>query len=256
IPYVVIVQVFGFKGEFAGNLEDKAMFPIQEAERALGVSFRDSKLLVRAFTHRSMLANRAHDRLMTYERLEFLGDAALELIVSDFLYKTAPNADEGQLTTLRSRIVNRVTLTHCAKRFDIGRFIVMSNGQHYENERNSQAFDIILSCVIEAVIGALYVDQGLVAARTFVVRSIFPYLDESVTDARTCNPKGIVQEKAQAILRVTPNYMLVKQVGPTHNSSFTMACYFGDQLVGTGTGRSKKEAEQKAAAAVLETQGW
>ncbi len=232
------------------------MFPVQEVEKALGVSFRDPKLLICAFTHRSIINERRDWPTPHNERLEFLGDAVLELIVRDTLFKQMPKANEGVLTSMRGRIASTISLSHCAKKIGIKPYIQMSRGQHRDNELHPGALDLILADTLEAVIAAIYLDQGLVAARGYIMRSIFPHLDDSITDNRKFDPKSILQDKAQQILNVTPTYEHTGRSGPDHSPSFEVAVYLKGKVVAEGIGGSKQAAEKKAAAAAIEAMGW
>lgn len=229
------------------------MFPVQEVERMLGVSFRDPKLLICAFTHRSILNERRDWPTPHNERLEFLGDAVLELVATEVLFQKAPHADEGKLTRWRTTLVRTETLAHCAKKSNFQDFIAMSRGQRRDNGR---ALDLILANTLEAIFGAIYLDQGFVAARTFAKRFLFSNLDDEIIDQRSLDPKSILQEKAQEILRVTPSYQEVERSGPAHNAIFTVAVSFGTDVIAKGSGHSKQVAEQQAAASALQVQGW
>lgn len=228
-------------------------FPLQEVQDILKVSFRNTNLLITAFTHRSYLNENRNWPLPHNDRLEFLGDAVLQLIATEALMRAAPDAPEGRMTEWRSRMVRTETLAHCVEKSNLHSFILMSKGQRKDTDRAAR---MIHACLMEAIIGALYLDQGLVAARRFAERFLFAHLDRDITDQRVLDPKSILQEKVQAKIRLTPTYSDISRTGPKHKSVFVVGVYFGDRQIAIGEGLSKKEAEQCAAAAALTLNGW
>ena len=229
------------------------MVTAEEAEKFLGVSFRNKRLLTTALTHSSFRNEHRCEDLEDYERLEFLGDAVLELIASEFVFKECPGSDEGILTKRRMTLVRTGTLSECAKKMNLLSLVALGNGQKCSTMRE---INRILACVLEAVIGALYLDQGLVAARTFVHRTILSRLDELDLEERSIDPKSFLQERAQDILKVTPTYKLIEKKGTDHDSSFTAGVYFCTDLAAIGVGKSVQEAQQKAAESALVARGW
>jgi len=210
--------------------------------------FADPRLLARALTHRSFSAD--HN-----ERLEFLGDAVLELVVTSFLYRKYPKKNEGDLTAFRSAIVNTVSLTKVAERIGLGDFMLLSRGEAKDTGR---ARAVIVANAVEAVIGAIYLDQGYNSAANFISKHILEVIDieEIVKKKAWLDSKSLFQEKAQEKTGLTPTYKTLKEVGPDHGKHFTLGVFLGDVQVATGSGMSKQEAEQKAAEKALEIKGW
>lgn len=222
-------------------------------EKKIAVSFADQELLRAAFTHRSYLnehrqAGREHN-----ERLEFLGDAVLELVVTEFLYKKYPTKPEGELTLYRSALVNAVTLAGIAEGLGMNDYMLLSRG---EKKDIGRAREVILANAIEALIGALYLDGGYEKARDFIARFVLPQTDRLVAEGKWLDAKSKFQEKAQEVVGVTPAYETVKEVGPDHDKHFTVAVFLGKERVAEGEGKSKQEAEQAAASNGLQKKGW
>jgi len=222
-------------------------------EKRVDITFKDKDLLRTAFTHRSFLnenrkAGREHN-----ERLEFLGDAVLELIVTEYLYTKYPDKDEGDLTAYRSALVNAVTLAGVAESLGMNEHLLLSRGEAKDTGRARQ---VILANTIEAFIGALYLDQGYESTTHFVSRYIFKLVDEIVHKKMWLDAKSHFQEKAQEIVGVTPSYETVKETGPDHDKHFTVAVFLGKERVAEGEGKSKQEAEQQAAKLGLEAKKW
>lgn len=224
-----------------------------EFEKRIGVPFKDKELLRTAFTHRSYLNENRKSGLEHNERLEFLGDAVLELIVTEYLFAKYPDRDEGSLTSYRSALVNAVTLAGVAEGLDMNEHLLLSRG---ETKDTGRARQVILANAIEAFIGALYLDQGYEATKRFVSRYVFKLVDDIVSKKMWLDAKSHFQEKAQEVAGVTPSYETVKQVGPDHDKHFTVAVFLGKERVAEGEGKSKQEAEQSAAKAGLEAKRW
>lgn len=222
-------------------------------EEKAGVVWKDKNLLRQAFTHRSYINENRNSKLEHNERLEFLGDAVLELIVTDFLYKTYPAKPEGELTTYRSALVNAITLSEVAQNLTMNDFLLLSKGEAKDNGRARQ---YILANTFEAVIGAMYLDQGYDVAKSFIERNIFVFADKMIARGNLVDAKSTFQEKAQEKEGLTPSYKLIRDSGPDHDKSFTVGVYIGKEQVSTGDGKSKQEAEQNAALRALETKGW
>lgn len=222
-------------------------------EEKAGVVWKDKNLLRQAFTHRSYINENRNSKLEHNERLEFLGDAVLELIVTDFLYKTYPAKPEGELTTYRSALVNAITLSEVAQNLTMNDFLLLSKGEAKDNGRARQ---YILANTFEAVIGAMYLDQGYEVAKSFIERNIFVFADKMIARGNLVDAKSTFQEKAQEKEGLTPSYKLIRDSGPDHDKSFTVGVYIGKEQVSTGDGKSKQEAEQNAALRALETKGW
>lgn len=222
-------------------------------EVALGVSFKDRSLLAQAFTHRSYLNENRAAALAHNERLEFLGDAVLELLVSDYLFGQYAEATEGDLTVYRAALVNTGELARAAEALAISDYLLLSRGEARDTGRARQT---ILANTFEALLGAIYLDQGYEAARLFTRRFLFPRLAEILASKRWQDDKSLFQEKSQEAESVTPRYEVLNQTGPDHNKTFTVALYLGEAEVARGTGHSKQEAEQAAARAGLKRRGW
>ena len=221
----------------------------------IGVTFSDMSLLRAACTHRSYLNENRGSGLEHNERLEFLGDAVLELVVTAFLYKKYPTKPEGQLTAYRSAIVNTVSLTKVAERIGLNEYMLLSRGEAKDTGR---ARAVILANAVEATIGAVYLDQGYNIAANFISDHILNVIDieNIVKDETWIDAKSRFQEIAQEKTGLTPTYKTLKEVGPDHDKQFTLGVFIGDVQVAAGIGPSKQEAEQKAAEKALLAKGW
>ncbi len=223
------------------------------AESRVGVTFADKQLLAQAFTHRSFLnENRGIGRGHN-ERLEFLGDAVLELAVTEHLYAAYPSKDEGDLTSYRAALVNTIVLADAARALGFNDLLMLSRGEARDQGRARVS---ILADAFEAVIGAIYLDQGYGASKEFIVRTLVPKLPEIVQEGLWIDAKSRLQEKAQDVSGVTPSYSTVSEEGPDHDKKFVIAAMFGGEEVGRGSGKSKQDAEQEAARAGLKAKGW
>ena len=222
-------------------------------EEKAGVTFSDKSLLRQAFTHRSYINENKNVRLEHNERLEFLGDAVLELVITDFLYRSYAEKPEGELTTYRSALVNSITLSEVAADLTMNDFLLLSRGEAKDTGRARQ---YILANTFEAVIGAIYLDQGYDSARSFIERHILVFADKMIAKGNLVDAKSAFQEKAQEKVGTTPSYKLVRESGPDHDKSFTVAVFIGKDQIATGEGKSKQEAEQNAAVRALEAKGW
>ena len=222
-------------------------------EQKINVGFKDKRLLETAFTHRSYLnENRAPGREHN-ERLEFLGDAVLELVVTEFLYKKYPQKPEGELTSLRAALVNTQSISDAGTKLGMNDFLLLSRGEAKDTGRARQ---IILANAFEAVIGAIYLDQGYDASYAFIEVQLFHKTEEVVEKRLWQDAKSRLQEVAQEKLGVTPHYELIDQSGPDHARSFTIAVFLGKEKQALGEGKSKQEAEQDAAGKALVAKGW
>ncbi len=220
-------------------------------EQKLGINLNNKLLLTQALTHRSLLNENRDLPTGHNERLEFLGDAVLELVVSDFLFRTLPNKDEGELTQLRTQFVNGKTLLVIAAQYNLPEYIQMSKGQKKDNGR---ALNQIISSAFEAVIGAIYLDQGYQATSDFIARAFSGIKDKLLTEKR--DAKSTLQEFAQEKLSLTPEYQIVEEYGFDHNKTFVAGVLFDGVLIAKGQGPKKKQAEEKAAEAALIIKGW
>lgn len=222
-------------------------------EKNIDVTFKDKGLLKQAFIHRSYLNENKNVNLEHNERLEFLGDAVLELISTVFLYKKYPEQHEGDLTSYRSSLVNAVTLSEVASRLKMEDFLLLSHG---ESKDKGKARQIILANTMEALIGAIFLDQGYEVAEKFIQKYILFMIDDIVAKGAWIDAKSLFQEKAQEFEGVTPAYKVLKETGPDHDKYFTMGVYLRDVKAGEGEGKSKQEAEQKAAHSGLVAKKW
>jgi ribonuclease-3 len=226
---------------------------LKKLEQVLGVTFADIQYLLSAMTHRSFL-NENRDATQSHnERLEFLGDAVLELVVTDFLFAEYPEKQEGELTAIRAALVNTNTLSLIATALGINEYLLLSKG---ESKDIGRARQYILANTFESIVGAIYLDQGYTAARDFVSRQLFPLTKEIVDKRLWQDPKSRFQERAQEVTGITPSYQTLKEQGPDHDRTFTVGVFLGDQCVAQGEGRAKQEAEQKAAENGLVEKGW
>lgn len=222
-------------------------------EKISGIAFINKGLLRKAFTHRSYLNENRENGLEHNERLEFLGDAVLELIVTEFLYNKYPDKAEGDLTSYRAALVNANTLASVASKLGMNEYMLLSHG---ESRDVGRARLYILANAIEALIGALFLDQGYKGAEAFVQKHILVLIDEIINKKLWIDAKSYFQEKAQDIAGVTPSYAVVRESGPDHNKCFTVGVFLGSEKVAEGDGKSKQEAEQEAAVKGLEVKGW
>ena len=222
-------------------------------EQSAGVSFKDKNLLKQAFTHRSYINENRDSGLEHNERLEFLGDAILELVITDFLYRKMKDSDEGELTSLRSALVNADTCAKVASALGANDFLLLSKGEAKDTGRARQ---YILANTLEAIIGAIYVDQNYEAAKDFILKNVAPLMEEILKGGSWIDAKSLFQEKAQELKGHTPAYKTIKESGPDHDKHFTVQVSVGPDIYGEGEGKSKQDAEQAAAKNALEKQGW
>lgn len=216
---------------------------LEFAKDKLGFEFNDINLLVTALTHRSYVNEHKKTTPEHNERLEFLGDAVLELVSSDFLYKNY-DEPEGIMTAVRAALVRTESICEAGKELGYAPLVRMSKGEKMGSER---AHDVILADCFEAVIGAVYLDQGYEAARKFIEKHILVKIDAVLEEGLWRDPKSYVQELAQKIDGETPVYKTLKEEGPDHDKKFTVGIYVGKSLKGTGVGHSKQEAQTNAA---------
>lgn len=224
-----------------------------EFQKKTGLTFNNIGLLTQAFVHRSYINENKQSGLSNNERLEFLGDAVLELVITDFLYKKFTDKSEGDLTAYRSALVNADTCAKIATNLGMGDYLMLSKG---ESKDTGRARQYILANALEALIGAIYMDQGLEKASEFIERNFTPMIDSIISAKSFIDAKSLFQEKAQEFDGVTPSYKTIKESGPDHEKRFTVGVYIGKDLVATGEGESKQDAEQMAARTALTTRGW
>lgn len=219
----------------------------EKVEAVIGVRFDDGDLLKTAYTHRSYLNEHRRSNLEHNERLEFLGDAVLELVVTDYLFRNYKNP-EGELTAWRSALVKTESLAELAEKLEIGQFLLMSRGEAKTGGRTRQA---LLANLVEATIGAMYLDQGYDTAKKFIEENIVIKLAKIIKTGAYIDAKSQFQELAQEQHGTTPIYKVLEETGPDHDKIFTMGVYLGDKQYGTGDGASKQAAQQSAALAGL-----
>lgn len=216
----------------------------EEFEENVGIVFDDKSLLLRALTHRSYLNEHPGFGFEDNERLEFLGDAVLDFVTGEYLYHRFPEMAEGPLTSLRSALVRRETLARFARQIHLDRYLLLGHGEAASGGRRRPA---TLCATFEAVVGALYLDQGVDAVKRFVEPIISPEVARTTRDHLDKDAKSQLQEMAQGRLRCTPRYKTVDESGPDHAKTFTIEVIICGQVYGQGTGRSKQQAAQAAA---------
>jgi len=221
----------------------------EEFAKKINVEFSDKDLLRQVFVHRSFLNENPGFTLDHNERLEFLGDAVLELIVTENLYKNLPNP-EGELTNLRSALVRGQTLSDVANTLGLNEYLYLSKG---ESKSEGKARQLILANAFEALIGAIYLDQGYNAAKDFIEKNIITRLNKVIEQKTYLDPKSHLQEIAQAKMSITPTYKVLSETGPDHSKNFIVGCFLKDENIGEGSGHSKQTAESSAAANALTT---
>ncbi|MFA5022964.1 MAG: ribonuclease III [Candidatus Paceibacterota bacterium] len=215
--------------------------------------FKNSDLLKQAFLHRSYLNEHKDVGLEHNERLEFLGDAVLELVVTDWLYQTYPDKPEGELTAYRAALVNANTCADLASDWGMNDLLMLSKG---ESKDTGRARQIILANTFEAVVGAIYLDGGYSSAKDFITKTVFPKAGEVIKKNLVEDYKSAFQHKAQEVEGITPTYRVISETGPDHDKKFTVGLYLGDTQIAEGSGHAKQEAEQSAARAGLEAKAW
>jgi ribonuclease-3 len=216
----------------------------KELEKKIGVEFKDTNLLVQAFCHRSYLNENPDFNLGQNERLEFLGDAVLELVVTSYLYFKYPEESEGKLTTWRASLVNTKEIGDTANELGFEKFLLLSKGEKGEK---GKARLCILANTFEAFIGALYIDSGYDQADAFIKKHLISRLEKIIETGTYRDPKSELQEKIQEKSNITPHYEVIKEDGPDHRKKFVMGVFVDKKKIGEGKGDSKKEAEEGAA---------
>jgi ribonuclease III len=223
---------------------------LKELEAHIGYRFEDRGLLDNALTHRSFVNENSSLPCRDNERLEFLGDAVLELTVSDMLMKKFPDCAEGELSKLRASVVNEQPLAKLAHRFRIGEFLLLGKGEEASGGRTKSS---LLANAFESVVAAMYLDGGFDRTAAFIGRLFEPLIEAGTAAAVYMDYKTTAQEICHDLFRELPRYLVVSETGPDHEKRFETSLLIGEQVIATGTGRSKKEAEQQAAKKTLET---
>jgi len=222
-------------------------------ERKLKIKFKNKDLLTQAFVHRSYINENPGFRLFHNERLEFLGDAVLELVVTEYLFQKYPKKPEGELTCWRAALVNAKMLSEVAKRLGFNDFLLLSKGERAETGKARQ---YILANTFEAFVGSLYLDQGYEACSKFIQKEVIRELPRIIEKGLFKDAKSLFQEKAQEIVGITPTYQVLKEWGPDHAKRFIVGVFLKEERVAEGEGSSKQEAEEKAAQKALEEKNW
>ena len=222
-------------------------------EKELNISFKNKDLLIQAFCHRSYLNENPDFYLDHNERLEFLGDAILELIITEYLYQKYPKKLEGELTNWRAALVNAKMLSEVSKDLDFNDFLLLSRG---EAKELGKARQYILANTFEALIGAIYLDQGLDSCKKFIKKNLIKKLPHIIEAGLFKDTKSRFQEEAQERVGITPAYKVLEEWGPDHAKHFIIGVFLNKELVAKGEGSSKQEAEEKAAKNALEIKNW
>lgn len=224
----------------------------KKLEEQMGIKFKDHHLLRNAFVHRSYLNEHRDSQYESNERLEFLGDAVLELVVTEYLYANYPNP-EGELTNWRSALVKGEMLAKIARELNLGEYLFLSHGEEKSGGREK---DYLLANTFEAVVGVIYLELGYKMAKAFIEKFLLVHLEDILVKGQHIDAKSRLQELAQEKVGTTPGYELEREEGPDHDKVFTMAAYIGTRMVGKGKGSSKQLAEQQAAEDALKRLKW
>lgn len=222
----------------------------EEIEKKLAYEFKNEQLLLEALTHRSYLNEHAEWELPHNERLEFLGDAVIELVVTEELFNRYPDEEEGWMTSVRAALVNYVMLADVAREAGLDGAVLLSRGEAKDTGR---AREVILANAFEAIVGAIYQDGGYGAAKKFINKFVTSRLAEVIKKSLHVDAKSLLQEKVQATLKLTPIYKVLSSEGPDHKKVFTIGVYYGDKLIAQGSGPSKQDGEVEAAKKALES---
>jgi len=230
------------------------MSNLKNLEKIINVKFNNIDLLQQALVHRSFINEHPDFRVGHNERLEFLGDAVLEIIVTEYLFINFPDKPEGDLTNWRASLVNSKMLYQVAKNLNFEEYLLLSRGE--SKDKDSKARQYILADSVEAIIGAIYLDQGLESAKKFIFKNVVTSLDDIIKNKTYLDPKSRFQEVAQEIVGVTPNYKVLKEEGPDHAKKFTVGLFLEEELISVGEGFSKQEAQTDAAEKGLQAKNW
>lgn len=225
----------------------------QKLEEKIGIYFPKTDLLKVAFTHKSYINEHRKEKLQDNERLEFLGDAVLELAATHHLYDFCPDKPEGEMTAFRSALVKGKHLAEISRELELGQYLHLSKGEEKSGGRSK---NYILANVLEALIGAIYLEHGYETAEKFIQQFILKKLDEIIAKGLYIDSKSLFQEFSQEKLDITPHYDLIKEEGPDHDKTFTMGAYIGKEFIAEGIGSSKQKAEDMAATNALKKKGW
>lgn len=230
------------------------MKQLSSLEKKLNIRFNNSNLLKQSLVHKSYINENPSFTLDHNERLEFLGDAVLEVSVTEYLFKHYPRTPEGEMTNWRAALVNATMLATLANEFALDDYLFLSKGER--KDKNHKARQYILANAFEALIGAIYLDQGLDTAKVFIEKNIVSKLPNILKHKLYLDPKTRFQETAQEKAGITPTYRVLQEDGPDHEKNFTIGVYLNEELIATGNGLSKQEAQVEAALRALETKQW
>ncbi len=236
--------------------ENKQNQEFSVLEKKFGIDFKDKNLLIQSFCHRSYLNE--HQKFVVHhnERLEFLGDAVIELVVTEYIFKRFPDTEEGVLTSWRAALVNSRMLSSKAEELHFGQYILLSRGEKKEANKKGKAYKEILANTFEAFIGALYLDSGYDVCKKLLIKHLLSELKTIIKENLFKDAKSRFQEIAQERERITPTYKVTAESGPDHDKHFIVGIYLNDDLVAKGEGYSKQEAEENAAKNALEERKW
>jgi len=223
-------------------------------EKTIGIKFKNKDFLTQSVVHRSYLNENPKFRFYHNERLEFLGDAVLEIIVTEFLYKNYPKTPEGDLTNWRASLVNSKMLATVAKEINLEKYLFLSKGE--ARDKNTKARQYIVSNAVEALIGAIYLDQGIKKSEKFVKKYMLSKLDNILSNELFLDSKSKFQEKSQEVYKITPHYKVLKESGPDHKRIFEIGLYLKNKLITKGKGSSKQEAQVDAATKGIKKYNW
>ena len=230
------------------------MKDLSKLEKIINVKFKNLDFLKQSLVHRSYLNEHSSFPLGHNERLEFLGDAVLEIITTEYLFHRFPDKPEGELTNWRASLVNSKMLAQVAGEIELEKFLFLSKGE--AGDKNFKARQYILANAVEALIGAIYLDQGLEKSKEFITKVIISKLDNILSNKLYLDPKSTFQEKSQEHVSITPHYLVMSETGPDHAKIFEIGLFLEKELVATGKGASKQEAQVDAAINGLEAKGW
>lgn len=225
----------------------------KKLEEKIGIKIKDQELLETAFTHKSYINEHRGENIKHNERLEFLGDAVLELAVTRYLFEKCPHTPEGEMTSFRSALVKGHHLAEIAGELNLGKYLFLSHGEEKSGGREK---NYILANTLEALIGTIYLDQDYDTAEKFIKKFILARLDEIIEKQLHVDAKSRFQEMCQELEEITPHYEVRGEEGPDHDKQFTMGAYIGEDLIAEGTGSSKQKAEDRAAKNALKVKGW
>jgi len=222
---------------------------LEKFQKTIKISFKNLEILDRVFIHRSFLNENKEKKIESNERLEFLGDAVLEIIVTKYLYEKYPKEPEGKLTAWRASLVNGKSLSESARKINMGELLYLSKG---EEKTGGRERDLLLANSFEALIGAIYIEHGMKAVKNFIIDHILIKLPKIIKEKLYLDPKTHLQELVQAEIGITPVYKVLKEEGPDHSKNFTLGVFLNDKMLAVGNGSSKQEAQVKAAQKALE----